>query len=399
MSKKTAHKKEHSVITHKHNGTKWSRPKSGWGSAGSEKGKNNRVKLALLLLGLLFLLILIGKIFNIITGFQKPIYADSAVQRNYIWDKESKINFVVEAKDLSIVSFDPSDKKVTILKLPDNLYVNVPNGLGDWKVSSVYELGQTSSEKNGGNLLKQSISNFLGIPVEGYVIFKNDLAEKGVSDLLENIRDGFWNGYAMTADINTDFTPIELLGLNSGLRGLRFDKVVSYNLEDFNVLDEKILPDGTVVYTSDPVRVDSIASKFFDTEISEEKVPVAVFNSTDFPGLAQKAARIISNLGGNVIMSTNGSNNEDKTIVYVKDIEENAATPQVLGQIFASDCSDSLKCDIIVCNLQENTTNKQSFSTNRQSFSTDELCEPDPEVLESRAPINVVLGEDFQARF
>lgn len=385
MSKKTAPKKAHNIITHKHQPNKWSRPKTGWVNNTSKPAKSNKVMLALIVLGLIILLIIVGKIFSVITGFQKPVYASSNIQRNYLWDKNSKINFVVKSDKISVVSFDPNEKNVTILTLPDNLYVNAPGGMGSWKVASLYELGQSNAEKNGGNLLKQAVSNFLGVPVEGYIVFKNDLAEDSVEELLENIRDGFWNGFSMTASLNTDFTPLELLSLNSGLRSIRFDKVIAYDMEDFNVLDSETLADGTNVYTSDPVRVDSIASKFFNTQVSEEKLPVAIFNSTDYPGLAQKAARIVSNLGGNVIISTNGSKTESKTVVYIKDVEKDLATPQVLGSVFASDCSDSLKCDIIVCNLSEETQNKQ--------------CQPDPQIIESRAQINVVLGEDFKVRF
>lgn len=377
MPKKTAHL----------NKSKWSRPKGGWSTTGySGKGKNTKVKLALLILGLIILVILIGKLLGFITSFQKPIYSDSAVYRNYIWDQKSKINFVVKSDEIYLLSFDPIDKKIIVLKLPDNLYLNLPNGLGTWKLSSVYDLGQSGKERNGGKLLKQSISNFLGVPVEGYIAFQNDLQEKPVKQLIDEIRDGFWNSFSMVSDINTDFTPSELLGLNSGIRSIRFDKVVIQDLEEAQVLDKDTLPDGTTVFVSDSVRVDSIASKFFNISISTEKIPVAIFNSTNHPGLAQKAARLVSNLGGNVIISTNGNSNKDKTVVFVKDIEQkDALTPQVLGQIFASDCSDGLKCDIIICDLANNATS--------------EFCKTDSQILESRAQINVVLGEDFQSRF
>ena len=74
------------------------------------------------------------------------------------------------------------------------------------------------------------------------------------------------------------------------------------------------------------------------------------------------------------------------TVMYVKDLEtSDLTTPQVLGAVFTSDCSDSLKCDIIVCDLSDDTHNDQ--------------CKADPQIIESRAQINVVLGEDFKSRF
>lgn len=362
----------------------WRRPKGGWPTSSTEKSKSKKVKLALLVLGFVVLLILIGKIISIINNFSQPVYAESNIYRSHVWKKGSNINIVIKTDSISVLSFNPIDKKATVIDLPPSLYINVPGGFGNWRLESIYSLGQSEKDKIGGKLLKRSVAGFLGIPIEGYISFSNEYEHKKVTELIASLRDGLWNGFAMIKFLKTDLTPRELLDLNLALNSIRFDKIESYDLAKMNILDESKLSDGTNAFTSDSTRIDGFSQKLADTNIVSEKLSIAVFNATNVSGLAQKAARIISNLGGNVIISTNAVNKLQKSMIVVKkESNENpdqTKTAEVLGEVFTSDCSNNLKCDIIVCEVQK--------------------CKiDDPQILDSRAQVNVVLGEDFYNRY
>lgn len=374
----------------------WRRPKGGWSSNQVEKRKSKKVKLALLVLGLIVLLIIIGKIVSFINSFYQPIYADSNVSRTHVWKKDSNINLVIKTDSISLLSFNPSEKKVLIIDLPSSLYVNVPGGFGNWKLESVYDFGQAEKDKLGGNLLKKSVANLLGVPVDGYLVFSDKYKEKKVGEIINNLRDGLWNGVSMLSGLKTDLTPKELFDLNVSLKSVRFDKIENYDLTKLKILEETKLPDGTEVLISDPVRIDSFSQRLAETNVLSEKLSVAIYNATDFSGLAQKAARIITNLGGNVIVSTNATNKQQKSLVVIKKSKDeslkSSATPEVLGKIFTSDCSNKLKCDIIICEV----TQERDLS---QKSSNDKCKINDPQILESRAQVNVILGEDFYNRY
>ena len=80
--------------------------------------------------------------------------------------------------------------------------------------------------------------------------------------------------------------------------------------------------------------------------------------------MAQKAARMITNLGGNVIITSNAQNIYAKTIVT----GQTGPTLTRLSEVFDLGCSKDPTCANI----------------------------PVPEVENSRAQINIVLGEDFR---
>ena len=103
------------------------------------------------------------------------------------------------------------------------------------------------------------------------------------------------------------------------------------------------MADAEQVFIFDPVKLDSALQEFADERILKEHLSISIFNATDKPLLAQKAKRIITNLGGNVIATANSQ--EKLTRSYVAG--EESKTFQRMLQIFDSGCSDDPKCDKI----------------------------------------------------
>ena len=159
------------------------------------------------------------------------------------------------------------------------------------------------------------------------------------------------------SSLKTDLTLLELLRLKIGLSSVRFDKVKELDLDKLSVLDKESLPDGTSVYTADPIRLDSILSDLADPVIISEHKTIAVLNATNQPQLAGKWARLITNLGGNVIITANAGEKLRKT--KVQGLQ--SATLRRLKQIFGSG---------------------------------DKISSQDENTISSRAQINLLLGED-----
>ena len=161
--------------------------------------------------------------------------------------------------------------------------------------------------------------------------------------------------FSLLSDLKTNLNLWELLRLDLKLSKVRFDKVTELNLDKLGVLDRGNLPDGTFVFTGDPVKLDSVLSDLADPKIASEHKTIAVLNGTGKGQLAVKWARLIRNLGGNVIIT--GNTEETKK---TKVTGEKSATLKRLQQIFGS----------------EDTKDSKGTSS-------------------SRAQINLLLGEDY----
>lgn len=335
------------------------RTRSGWKDTQSSIKNKRRTKLALLILALILALLVIGQLIRFSQTLFNP-WKVNGVKKSYSWNENLAINLVVKNSSISLLSYIPSEKRITIIKLPDNLLVDVPN-MGEWKLESVYKLGETN--KLGSRLLEQTVSQTLGIPINGILDFSS--SETNQKDVIEDFRKEA-NIFEVLKNLKTDLTLWELLKLKLALSAVRFDKVKVIDLTDLYILDDKVLADGTKVYTSDSVKIDSIIANISDPKISGENKSVAIFNATEVPLLAEKAGRLISNIGANVIVVSNANKKSARSYV----LGEDSQTYQRLIQIFdPSLCSNDKKCDKI---------------------SSEQLG-----IGSSRADIVVVLGEDY----
>lgn len=354
-------------------------PHKNWKHTQKKIKTQNSIKIALVLFLFLTAVILLGvgskAINNIYSSIQLP-----STQTQH-WDGNSVINLLVKNSFISVVSYDPNQRSIKVLNLPGDLLVNVPRGFGEWQLQSVYSLGEDGS---GMDLLKDSVSNTLGIKVDGFIQPEGKFEEKKTAEVIDEIRGNPFNLPNVILNLKTDLSPFNLLKVLIGIKGVRFDKVENYDLS-YQYLDRSTLADGTPVYIPDPAKIDSIVQKLADQTIIKEGASIAVFNATGYSGLAQKAARVISNMGGNVIITTNSTNQITMTQIMVSQDGgwEKSQTYKKFKQVFVSsdlDCYGVQICDTIICKVIQKPK-KCNIS--------------DDKVFESRADINIILGEDF----
>lgn len=330
---------------------------SSWKAAQSKKQIAKKTKLALLVLGVVVILVLLAQAAKFTKTLFTPWRVNPATQRNFFWNADFNLNILVRSFGISLVSFSSEQQKVTIIDIPDSTFPEVAHGFGKWQISSVYELGR-SQGLWGGDLLKDTITYFFGLPIEGFLDFSADYSRQSPAQLIDSIRKNPLALYSSLPYLKTDLTPFELMRLQMGLSKVRFDKIKHANLEKLIVLDKDKLPDGTLVYTVDPLRLDGVLSDMVDPILAKEKKTIAIFNCTDHQQLAQKAARLITNIGGNVIIVSNGQ----KKFKTSKIVGEKSKTLERLAQIFDGDGKIDPK---------------------------------DDDLISSRAQINLFLGEDY----
>ena len=323
-----------------------------WKDVQSKVKSKKRNKLALIVLGLVVLLLTLSWLIQ----FTQSLFT-SSIPRNYHWDGEFNINLVLRGSGISVLSYNPKEGKVTIFNIPDETFLEVPGGFGSWQIRAVYDL-------KGDPLLKETLTSFLGLPIDGFLDLSAMKSQPTGHQFVDLIRENPLSGFHLLSSLKTDLTIWELINLKRGLSTVRFDKIRELSLEKISVLDKSTLPDGTPVFTADPVKIDSLISDLSDPAILAEHKSIALFNATNRPQLAQKWARLITNLGGNVIITTNAK----KAVKNTQVLGEQSQTLKRLRQIFDLACQNNPKCD--------------------------KIPPLDEDLVSSRAQINIFLGAD-----
>lgn len=334
-----------------------SAPHHSWKTVEQKRKLHQKTKLAVLILIVLILSLLLGKIAIFIKSFQQPFSSGSV--KNYTWNGKSNLNLIITGKTLAVLTYKKADQEIFLVKLPPNSFLSLPQNLGSWPLSSVFDLGQSLKPPQGSSLLKTAVSNLMGIPIDGFVS-----SSQTPTELLQSLRQNPLKTWSLVPTLKTDLNLPELISLSFSLPQVRFDKVQTLDLQDLMLpLD---LPDGTKVLTGDPIKIDSVSSRLAEASFRKEGLTIAVYNGTSTVGLAGKAARMITNLGGNVIITNSLEGSQAKSGVYTSDEKKSNLTTtfQRLVQIFGKGATI-----------------------------------PPEELRSSRAQINVVLGEDFAQRF
>ncbi len=192
----------------------------------------------------------------------------------------SRYNFIV-FKPLTFYSLDPKELTAVKIDLPSGLYVDAAFGYGPYKLKSLFELGEL--DKRGGKVLAATVSEILGVPVDGFV---DELSIK------------------KSYQTNLNFFDFGLIGFN--LLKIRADKIRDLNFGKLDVLTDLVLADGSTVQTFDFQKFDFLTrGSFNETRLILENLDVEVLNAGEVSGLGNKTARILSNMGLKVVNVAN----------------------------------------------------------------------------------------------
>ncbi len=347
---------------------------------GKKPTKPSNIKIALFALGILVLLIFIAKLFGFFISLQKPLSGDLNTHKLYSWDKKSSYNiaFITSPEssepDISVVSIQPTEQKATVLHLSSNIYAEVAKGYGLWRLGSVYNLGNEEDPKRGAYLFKLTLTRLLGAPIDGIVLLPESSNYQNVEDLVSSFHKAYIPDIFYLTKIKSDLNKIEAFDIYKNLSGIRPDKISSLNFERSSITESKLLADTSRVLGVNTVKLDLfIRDNLADPTIIDENTPVAVFNATDQLGLGQEVARMITNMGGNVIILQNLDQKQENSLITItpgSSPEEekklrSEVTYQRITQLVAPAC---LKKSCVLDNAK---------------------------ITDSRATINVVIGQDY----
>lgn len=341
------------------------------------ESRHPKSKVALGVAALVFLvvLILIGKLFGFLGSINEPYSKDS--QKVSSWNGESPLNLVVKADGVYLLSYQPKDKNLTIIKFPEEIYLDLPYDFGKWSVRSIYDLGQAEKPPMGAKLLNDSIENAFNLVSDGYIILNNN--SLGLSQVIDKERANIVPGVDLLSSSKTNLNLAEYLRVWWLIKSVRSDKIKTIDLANSDLTEWLLLPDGTRVVTLDPIKLSQFEEgRFEDANIKNEALSIGIFNATSQLGLAEKAAKVITNSGGRVIFTSNYPEIITKSSILTK---RSYSSEYLLGVLR------------LTCPQPKNTSFWQKipfFGLNKP-----EVCASDNNNLDlSRADIIIVLGED-----
>jgi len=238
--------------------------------------------------------------------------------------QKGRVNLVFISQPIVVASLEPG-KNLTLLALPDNLYLEVPGGLGHYRLGSVYQLGELEEKGGGGELLVKTISNYLALFIDGYV----EISTADKDHLLGQLP------LLLFKKGKTNLERWRLFKFWWQAERLRQDKIKYISLKETKILKKEKLPDDTEILTTENFRLDELMGKYFvDSQVKKEALKIEILNAAGRPGLAKKMARLVTNLGAEVINVGNYSvQYQTSSIKYQEKTIEKKYTLQKLEKI------------------------------------------------------------------
>lgn len=289
----------------------------------------HRVSLALIVVVAVFLTL--GAIY-VWKFFAEPFASAASSFQKTSWDGESPFNLLwievaridassPQTQNISVAAFNPTQGTFTVITLPID-YQNLKD---------LYGSGELSENRDGIGKVAHEVSRLLGVPIDGYVL----VGERSLADLHQifptarDFKDYFSLGsifrlpsvwQVAREDFRTSLSFTEILHAFWYVAQVRSDRVDSISLSSA-LLDDPPTLDG------------QLSPLLRDEKLFQEHLRIQVLNGSGKSGQAAQAARIIENLGGEVIRADNFER-QDLVRGYLLLDSSGSYTARRLAQIF-----------------------------------------------------------------
>jgi hypothetical protein len=235
-------------------------------------------------------------------------------------DSQGRKNYLFIGQSIILLSIDQDNDKAVVINIPNDAYLPLSGDKGEILASGLYKMDQSQNAK--GRLLMDTINNYLGVSIDGWIKLTDFPSYSNSQEFkikLNSILGPYKiNNAILFTDKNIMYPA--LVKLVWRINKTRNDNIETINLVDWNIYKTEDLPDGSKVLITDRIHLDQVLKdKLIDWPVFKEKLSIAIFNYSDIGGLAANLARIITNMGGNVILVDQGSSNiSDNGIVYAE---------------------------------------------------------------------------------
>lgn len=225
----------------------------------------------------------------------------------------NRLSLLVLGGPLEVASLDTQRNEWTTIQFPLDTTIKGVRGYGDYRVESLWQLARSEATPSG--VVLESLTDEFGVPIDRYIGKKSQwekrTGEGGGS------RDIFTLSHLLpflTGTYDTNVTIPEFIALIK--KNGRETKTKRLVLSIGNGLQEKFHADQTPYKAIDRQMLDHVTDDaFLDVNVAKEKKRVAVYNTTGIPAIGARVARILTNLGANVVAVGNKEKKEQECLV------------------------------------------------------------------------------------
>lgn len=252
------------------------------------------------------------------------------------------------SNSVTLLSLDHEKNTLTIVPVPSNTYLNVAQGKGNLTISSVYKFDLIS--KQNGILLTQTLREFFGIPVDGWVNIPGfNIASAEDFLKFKDKKLAFFS--PLPSSTNFSFLDLKRFDFNMGK--IRPDKIIFLDLFNKGAFREETLADGSVILTVDSLNLEHLINdNFYEWKILEENLAIAVLNSSQKAGLAARAGRIIMGSGGKVVKTGESDRKVVNCVINTLPKDKYSYTISRFKKIFHCDVEEEMpeeaRADIVI---------------------------------------------------
>lgn len=253
---------------------------------------------------------------------------------------EGRYNLLVVSQDLLLISLEKNQSQATVLLIPRNTMLTSTYSKGSVLAGSLHKLDSVSNSH--GQLAISTIREFLGIPVDDWILLKD-------TDISNS--DSFFQALNTNLNFKSNIIPrykssLSLISAPQffyNLSSVRPDRIKFIDLKNNNSLTSTTFADGSTALTIDSIGLDSYLNGIFNEwSIRKEGLTISVLNGADVPGLATRASRIVSNSGGNIIQLLESPIKVVDCIIHVSPKFENTYTVRKLKKFFKCDITNEM---------------------------------------------------------
>lgn len=286
---------------------------------------------------------------NFTVGFLKSNHQQGVIH-------SGRSNIVVDYGKLAIVSVDSTNKTVTVVRFLPDLYVSLPESVGEYRLSKVFDVGEINQKGTGGQLLTKAVEQTFSVPVDGYIKFHKDytLPTSDLTQLKQRASSMafLWQFFLtrnFSSTIVTDLSSRDMIAFWWQIRHITSSKIHDVAAFDPKLYNQKALADGSQVLGVSDVLIDNVISENFkDPDVIRQNARVKIVNASGIVGAGTRLAKLIMTIGGNVIRIETADQLVDQSKIVTKDKGASEALVKRLSVVhnFAIIASPVLQDDI-----------------------------------------------------
>lgn len=291
---------------------------------------------------LLFIVNVVWRAVSFIDFLTTPLSPKlEGIGKGLLWKQSGTITVACVCEPVVIASFEPQQKKINLVFLPSDLYLEVPR-YGLYPASSAYGLGQLAKQPQGGKLFSSSLSLAVRGPIDYYLKFNDEAfnhpTEEKISELAKKLNsfDGlllFLKSFSwIKKNLETNLTLFDIYRLWWSIKNVGISKVNFLSLPQ-SYFEDLVLPDGQKVKMLTEQGLGEYSAAFFsDQKILNEKVSIEILNATSRQKIAEKIAKIIEASGADVVFTGNAPSTAKQTILEASDKVKNSVTTRRIAR-------------------------------------------------------------------